>query len=100
QASRSMMALLGTACGYGMYVADLESRSRLKMFLMGSKVPAVASDETCLPVGQMKLHAPQVQQTELCLPKGACSFFFGPLPVKPMAALPMRSSHMRTHRPQ
>ncbi len=67
---------------------------------MGRKGAELVSDETFFPVGQMKLQAPHVQQMGLCLPKGASSFFLGPLPEKPMAALPILSWHMRTHRPQ
>jgi hypothetical protein len=67
---------------------------------IGTKDFALVNDAICLPVGQMKLQAPQVQHVGLCLPKGGSSFFPGPLPEKPMAALPILSSHMRTQRPQ
>ena len=67
---------------------------------IGRKGVAVVRDETLFPVGQMKSHAPHVQQMGLCLPKGASSFFLGPLPEKPMAALPILSWHILTHRPQ
>ena len=96
----SIAGILGIAWGYKIETDALSFNPELKESGIGIGSLSLVKDCTFLPTGQIKLQAPHIQHISLCLPNGVSCFLLGPLPVKPIALLPILCSHIRTQSPQ